>query len=431
MAYVLNEKKTDLNNVVEYAFNPEKDEQHLFECVINCDSKETAYQEMMDVKEQFGKTGGVLGYHVIQSFKPDEITPEQAHGIGQRFAEQCFGDRYQAVVGTHLDRRHLHNHIIINSVSYIDGHKYRNNFKDYFGDIRGLSDALCREYGLSIIESDENGKAKHYVEWQAEKHGNGTWRGFIKKDVDEAIRLSPTFTQFIHKLREMGYEVKTDVKHIAVRPQSKERFVRLRSLGDEYSEEAIKRRIKHNEEPEEQFHPENQKLPLLRKRYLGSFNRRKRSKIKGIRALYFRYLFQMGILRKHPTSSKRTAFLLREDLLKLNSYIEQAKLLNTHHIETIDQLHERLKTVKAQMVALTENRTQLYRQKRNEKDEVKHDLLSQEQSVTTEQLKCIRKEIKNYEEIKARCVSMQKNLHLIRLKQYKQVKQIKRDDPQR
>ena len=141
VSYASNEIKTSLNNVVKYAVNISKTEQRLFQSSLNC-TLDNAYNEMMDSKKRWHKTDDVLGYHFIQSFKPGEVTAEQAHAIGIEFAERCFGDRFQVVIGTHLDRKHYHNHIVINSVSYLHGKKYHISPADYYNIIRYNSDKL-------------------------------------------------------------------------------------------------------------------------------------------------------------------------------------------------------------------------------------------------------------------------------------------------
>ena len=148
MAYAANEEKTRLDRLVDYAANPDKTEMRLYESCINCQSVGSAYKEMMFTKEKWGKKDGVQGYHIIQSFKPGEVTPEQAHTIGMEFAQKLFGDRYEVVVATHLNRHHLHNHIVINSVSFVDGKKYHSNQKSYFQMLRTESDRLCQQHGL-------------------------------------------------------------------------------------------------------------------------------------------------------------------------------------------------------------------------------------------------------------------------------------------
>ena len=140
----------------------------------------------------------MLGYHIIQSFKPDEVTPEQAHKIGVEFAKKCFGDKYQAVIGTHLDRAHYHNHIVINSVSLIDGKKYRNDFKDYFRDIRGISDGLCKQYGLSVIKEGGDDKSLTYIEWLARKNERISWQSIIRTDIDDCIKQAFSYEIFLY-----------------------------------------------------------------------------------------------------------------------------------------------------------------------------------------------------------------------------------------
>ena len=149
--YITNGEKTSLAASITYIANPEKTEQFFFTSALNCGSVDTALSEMAETKQRFGKTGGVLGYHFIQSFAPGEVTPEQAHEIGKEFARRLFGDHFEVVIGTHLDKHHLHNHLVVNSVSCIDGHKYHSSPESYYSDVRGTSDELCRENALSII----------------------------------------------------------------------------------------------------------------------------------------------------------------------------------------------------------------------------------------------------------------------------------------
>lgn len=154
--YITDGEKTSLASSITYISNPEKTEQFFFTSVLNCSSVDTALSEMMETKQQFGKMGGVLGYHFIQSFQPGEVTPEQAHAIGLEFAKRLFGKRYEVVISTHLNKHHLHNHLVVNSVSCVDGQKYHSSPESYYNDVRGTSDALCRENDLSVITPQGN-----------------------------------------------------------------------------------------------------------------------------------------------------------------------------------------------------------------------------------------------------------------------------------
>ena len=244
--YVLNPEKTDLGRVLDYIGNADKtitpDGRVVLETAINC-QLETAYREMQDTKKRWSKQGGVLGYHLVHSYAPGEVTPEQAHTIGVEFAQQLLQGRYEVVISTHLDHDHIHNHILFNSVSCMDGKKYRDNFKAYYGDIRGTSNAVSRKHGLSVIESE--GSGKHYAEWDAERRGKSTIRGLVRQDIDAVIEQSFTYATFLSGLRKIGYEIKSGskTKHTAVKPPGGARFVRLNSLGEGYTEDDIKRRL--------------------------------------------------------------------------------------------------------------------------------------------------------------------------------------------
>lgn len=239
-----------LSDVIDYAVNSEKTQtadeatevMQQFVSGVNCHPA-TAREEMIAVKKRFGKEDGTVAYHGYQSFAPGEATPEMAHEIGVKLAQQLWGDKYQVIVATHLDKdSHLHNHFVVNTVSFLDGIKYHRTEKDYY-EMQKASDALCREYGLSVIENPQRGKSRQYGEWRAEQEGRPTWRGLIRVEIDEAIRQSMTERQFFDNLRKRGYEVKVG-KDISVRPPGKERFVRLeRNFGEEYSLEGIHRRI--------------------------------------------------------------------------------------------------------------------------------------------------------------------------------------------
>ena len=354
-----------LQEVLKYTVQDTKTEKQFYVTGINC-YPETACKQMSKTKLQFQKMDGILAFHGYQSFAPGEATPETAHAIGVKMAQELWGNRFEVVVSTHLDKNHLHNHFVLNSVSFKDGKRYYDN-KTTYSLMRQTSDRLCREYSLSVIENPQRGKSKHYAEWKAEQESKPTWRGLIREDVDKAIDESMTFTQFIANLRRQGYEVKTGVKYMAVRPNGKERFVRLKTLGDDYTEENIKERILKNRTPKRpQVLPEPN-----RKRYTvrGCMNIRKTRKLTGLQALYFHYLYKMGILPKQCVSRKRTHFLLREDIWHMKQLISQTKLLCTHRIETKEQLLTYQNELKQEMTALINERKSFYNNLRRCKDD--------------------------------------------------------------
>lgn len=335
----------NLSDVIGYAVRAEKttiapdDESAMvvrqFVSGVNC-LPSTARDEMLAVKKRFGKTDGVIAYHGYQSFAPGEATPELAHEIGVKLARQLWGERYQVLVATHLDKeKHLHNHFVVNTVSFVDGIKYHRTEKDYH-DMRTASDALCREYNLSVIERPQQGRSKQYGEWRAEQEQRPTWRGLIRNEIDELTRQSVTEKQFYYLLRQKGYEVKFG-KDISVRPPGKERFVRLaRNFGEAYTAEAIRQRILQQPLPQ----PERQMTDNPRpKAYRVQGNWQATRKITGFRALYFYYCYKLGIFPKdRPQNRARLHFLLREDLLKLNNISQEVRLLARHQIDTAEQL---------------------------------------------------------------------------------------------
>mgnify|MGYP001085677952 CR=1 FL=1 len=190
--YVQNKEKTtpkSLEEAVDYAANRDKTESACFETGLGCTTT-SAFEDMRLNTLRWHKETGVQGYHLVQSFAEGEVTPELAHQIGVEFAEQLLHGKYQAIVTTHLNTKHYHNHIVWSAVSLEDGKKYHSNSKSYYTEVRALSDALCQKYGLSIIETPESLRGKRqYEKWRAEENNQPTWRTAIRQDVDEARRL--------------------------------------------------------------------------------------------------------------------------------------------------------------------------------------------------------------------------------------------------
>lgn len=366
--YVLNEEKNSLSYALVYAENPEKS--HQLVTGINCEAR-TAHQEMQATKRRWDKRGGILGYHLIHSYAPGEVTPEQAHAAGVEFARRLLGDRYEAVVSTHLDREHYHCHIVFNSVSFVDGKKYRSDFASYFGQVRGTSNAVSQDYGLSVIQPQ--GQGKHYAQWDAERRGGATVTGLIRQDIDAAIQESFTFDTFLAALRRQRYAVKygANVKHTAIRPPGAKRFFRLDSLGDGYTEADVRARltaIRRGEAPEQ---PQPERRPRRQRRYTvrgGRLPERRPQKLHGFRALYVSYLYLLGVRR--PRGKQQYPFPIRAEVTKLHRYQRQMKLLQTYHIDTDSQLAMLGSALQADIDALTGQRKEFYQRKRAGEDVV-------------------------------------------------------------
>ena len=424
-----------LSDVIDYAVNSEKTQtadeatevMQQFVSGINCHPS-TAREEMIAVKKRFGKEDGTIAYHGYQSFAPGEATPEMAHEIGVKLAQQLWGDKYQVVVATHLDKaNHLHNHFVLNTVSFVDGIKYYRSAKDYH-DLQVASDALCREYGLSVIENPRPGKGKHYGEWRAEQEQRPTWRGIVRSDIDEIIRQSMTERQFFDNLRKRGYEVKMG-KDISVRPPGKERFVRLeRNYGEDYSLEGIRRRILMQQRPERPM-PEPERK-VRRAKLRGDFKNTR--KVTGFRALYFHYCYLLGIFpRSKPKSNKRLHFLLREDLAKLDAISEETKLLVRNHIDTAEQLSSYKEGLETKIKLLAADRKALYRKQRTVSVKTDDDTLARVKEQITaisRELSALRKEVRLCEDIAIRSGVIKEKIRAVREDEQSQGKENKRDE---
>ena len=353
--YVMNKEKTtavSLEDAIGYAANRSKTEQSCYETAFAC-TLESAFADMRHTKERWHKTGGVQGYHLVQSFAADEITPELAHRIAQELADRVLGGRYEYITGTHLNTGHIHSHIVWNSVSRLDGKKYHSNGKSYVMEIRAVSDELCKKYGLSIIESSRaDAVSKPYAEWLAEQNGKPTWRTAIRQDVDEAIQQSLTWRQFVASLQDKGYELRFNRKYPALRPPGKERFVRFKTLGKNYTPEVIRNRLLY---------------PQFNRRFVENSPRiqygrlhggKPHRKLTGLRALYYRYLYELGALPRKP---RRPSYAVRQDVYKLDQRIRQMEFLSKHNIDTLEQLEIYRQAKLGEIVQLTAERKFLYK----------------------------------------------------------------------
>ena len=353
MQYALNERKSsrrenaeNLRSILGEAMNRDRTEQDLFQSALGC-TLASSFADMLTVKKQWRKLGGVEGYHLVQSFAPGEATPELAHQIGLELAQRLLGGEFQAVVSTHLNTRCVHNHIVWNSVSLTDGRKYRSNEKSYYTQVRRISDELCRKYGLSLIQPGRTGQpGRPYAQWQAEREGKPTWKTPLQRDVDEAIDRALTWRQFVREMEGRGYAFRFDRKHPTLTPPGRQRPVRLKTLGRQYTPEGIRRRI------------------LAPKPTPAGKNRRYRLRgklpppLKGLRALYYSYLYKMGVFPRKP---RYPSYAVRQDIRSLDKRLEQMEFIFCNHIEDRGQLREMQAAAERQIQELIAQRKKLYR----------------------------------------------------------------------
>ena len=231
--------KSTLSKALDYIENPDKTDGKMLISSFGC-SYETADIEFGYTLSQALDKGSNLAFHLIQSFAPGEVDYEKAHEIGKQLADAVTKGQHEYVVTTHIDKGHIHNHIIFCAMNFVDHHKYNSNKRSYYG-IRNMSDKLCRENGLSVVVPGKGSKGKSYAEYQAEKTGT-SWKGKLKTTVDALIPQVSSFEELLTRLQAAGYEIKPG-KYVSCRAPGQERFTRLKTLGADYTEEAVRERI--------------------------------------------------------------------------------------------------------------------------------------------------------------------------------------------
>jgi len=396
-----------LNSSIDYAYNPEKtsynpDPQEsadilemlqpyidpkytgkfLLKSAINCDSYETAYADMQATKTHYRKLDKRLGYHFYQSFHPDEsVNPVQVHEIGLRLAQECWGESFEIAIGTHLNEEHLHNHFIINSVSFIDGLKYRDKLP-FLKQFREINDRICKEYGLSIIDLSDTNRSKVHIKDRPSKDKLPKPNGIMRADIDACIRLSLSFDEFIQRLKSLGYTIPRygpTIKYMSIRPPGKTAdgkprgSRRIHELGDEYSVDAIQHRIAQNtieqvrQARKEAYEalPEPLSLPKPARITLPS-QWRSPKRLNGLQARYYRILYTLGMVRRRPRGDGNRAlyFSLRDQVREFSSYVRQAQLLRSNGIVSVSHLHEYRESIQLQVSEVTKQRRSLYYQRK-------------------------------------------------------------------
>ena len=333
--YTTNPSKTskesyqELHNVVEYVKASYKTEEQLYVTSLNCSEKHP-FRDMIRTKRRYSKTDGILGFHAIQSFAEKEVTPEQAHEIGIKLAEEIWGDRFEVIVTTHLNTNHLHNHFVINSVSFKDGKRYYDNHSTY-ALIRDTSDRLCEEYSLSVIKEKEVPKSKlKYENFCKGEIQKSSFYNSVKEDIDYAVRQAYTYNDFLNILKKLDYETINRSGKLSIRPANRKRNIRIeRAFGNEYTISNIERRIFETQDTREPF-PEARKS-VKRYKAVKKFNIRKRKKAKGIRALYIHYCL---LLKIYPKRKRVVSTELREEIKKMEKLAKETRFICSNNIQT-------------------------------------------------------------------------------------------------
>ena len=351
-----------LKRSLDYVMNPEKTQDGRLVGAINC-QVDSAFEQMKATKRKFGKVDKRQGYHIILSFKEDEVNPETAFEITRRFVEEYLGKSYEAVYVVHDNTAHVHSHIVFNSVSFVDGKKYRYEKGDWVKYIQPITNKLCQEYGLSIIDVDDGSKEKEhesYKDWSEYREGSFVWADMIKRDLDSCILQAGNYEQFLELLSDKGYEVKQG-KYLAVKPQGMTRFRRCKTLGDMYSDEAIRERI---EKEDISFYREQQKevQPVLCK---CKVRRYRRAKMSGLQKRYYAKLYRIGKLKKKPYSQ---VWKYKDDIRKMHKLQEQYLFLVRHKIESAEELVSVLDNLTDKKKEASKEKSKTYKAKERFKD---------------------------------------------------------------
>ena len=333
--------------LINYAINKDKTDEQVLTDYINCDPG-FAYQQMMDTKRAVGKTDGRQCYHIIQSFVPGEVTPELAFQIAQEFAKEHLKG-YQVVIGTHVDRDHIHSHIVFNSVNMDTGEKYNSTLQNYYRQIRATSDRLCRVHGLSVIMQGENSKGKSYIEWLRNSRGQHTYRTMLKADLDVAIEDANDIGHFLILMENQGYEIKYG-NRLGFRLPGQAHFMYPERKDGRYSEEGIRSAIAGNlleitagRKPAVVYRPPYRPY-------------KKHPKYKGFLALYVHYLYVLGKMQKQQYPPRITPEL-KKDIMRFEQLQEQFKFLQAHGIETESQMKTVQAGLESKLTDLTKRRT--------------------------------------------------------------------------
>ena len=398
--YTLDEKKCSrreneksLEGEIGKALNKNKTEQNLFQSALGC-TCETAFEDMCRIKEMWHKEKGVQGFHLVQSFAAGEVSPELAHQIGLEFADRLLGGHFQAVVSTHLNTKCVHNHIVWNSVSMKTGRKYRSNEKSYVTGVRRISDELCEKHGLSVIQTEQSERvARPYAQWLAERNGAPTWKTPIQQDLNAAAAASLTWKQFLRMLEQQGYAFRFDRKYPTLILPGIGRTVRFKTLGKQYTPEVLQRRILYPKPPRRRAGKEQPPA----NRFLLLLGETQPSRLTGLRALYFSYLYKMGALPKKP---RYPSHAVREDIRRLDKRIEQAEFIFKNHIEDRGQLAAIRQKAEDEIAVLIKQRQKLYR----------YEPGSPQIGVLTEQLKKLRHTAKLCRNIEIHSIEMEQRL---------------------
>lgn len=416
-------RKTRLDTIIKYIMNGEKTEKMMYVSGVNC-KPDTAIYEMQDTKKRFGKEDGIISYHLIQSFDGKEVSPKKCHELGLQYAKELFGDDFQFVVATHLNTDNVHNHIVINSVSFKSGNKFYSNreTKDF---IRMTSDFICRENGLSVIKTPW--KNKGYYKLYAK---NNPYMQLVKKDIDEAIAISNSYKGFISKLEAKGYYVsENEDTGLIIERNNSYQVVRPQELfGDNYSKEKIKYRIE-NKIYARAFIPKK-KYKMSIEEYNKFKQKQRQHQLRELPALYILICLLLKI-DPLPDKIKIKDYKvpitkeMKISLKHLESLNQQTILLAENKINNLEELKSYRYNLEEKLRILKGKRENLWRKRKKETNPEIKEKITHEIGNLKALINKANKDIVNCYEIENRTILLKNQLEIEKSKEV--VKDKKKD----
>lgn len=408
-------RKTRLDTIIKYIMNGEKTEKMMYVSGVNCRS-DTAISEMQDTKKRFDKEDGIISYHLIQSFDGKEISPKKCHELGLQYAKELFGDDFQFVVATHLNTDNVHNHIVVNSVSFKSGNKFYSN-RETTDFIRITSDFICRENGLSVIKTPW--KNKGYYKLYAK---NNLYMQLVKKDIDDAIAISYSYKGFVSKLELKGYYVsENEDTGLIISRDNSYKIVRPQELfGNNYTKEKIKYRIKNK--VYNQVYIPKKKYKMNIEEYNKFKQKQREHQLRELPALYILICL---LLRIDPLPEKIEFNNYRVPITKemkisikhLNSLSQQTILLSENKINNLEELKSYRYNLEEKVRILKGKRENLWRKRSKETNPEIKEKITHEIGNLKALIKKTNKDIVNCYEIENRTILLQKQLEFEKSKE--------------
>ena len=399
--YVQDTEKTSINisddtitTLLEYGVDSLKTEQRLYVTPINCEI-ETAAELMNALNKRSKSKSEIVAYHGYQSFARGETDAKTAHDIGVKLAEELWGKDFPVIVATHINTGTYHNHFAFPATGF-SGKRF-NCCKASYRKMREISDRMCREYSLSVIEKPRN-KSRHIGEIKAEQAGRMTVRGQIRRDIDETIKHCIYYREFEKVFQSLGYTLEKRGKYMRIRPDNSAKWFRMDKLGEGYTEQDIFERLKNNA------------IYMRATKYVPY---QRREKPKGLRALYLHYCYLLGELPKTRPNNREAYVAIKEDIKRARMYSEEAKLLGNNGIDTAEELSNYKDKLSGKLKELAYERAKLRNMLRRMHDTKKMQPIKDEISALSEQMAKLRREIKLCEDIALRSGVIEKLVYTV------------------